>query len=135
SVDGSSGDSAEIDFAAAPAADWQPFDPALEPAPGGTEHKIEFSATEEVIEVSPGVTQEMWLFNGQFPGPVLRGKVGDIFTVTLTNDGKIGHSLDFHASKVAWNDEMRTIAPGESLVYQFEAKHAGMWMYHCGTAP
>src|SRR3546814_20492112 len=30
---------------------------------------------------------------------------------------------------------MRTIAPGESLVYQFEAKHAGMWMYHCGTAP
>jgi nitrite reductase (NO-forming) len=47
----------------------------------------------------------------------------------------IGHSIDFHASKVAWNDEMRTIAPGESLVYQFEAKHAGIWMYHCGTAP
>src|SRR3546814_14890730 len=39
------------------------------------------------------------------------------------------------ASKVAWNDEMRTLQPGESLVYQFQAKHAGMWMYHCGTAP
>ncbi|HEX6424665.1 MAG TPA: multicopper oxidase domain-containing protein, partial [Acidimicrobiales bacterium] len=34
-----------------------------------------------------------------------------------------------------WNDEMRTIEPGESLVYQFEAKHAGVFMYHCGTAP
>jgi nitrite reductase (NO-forming) len=30
---------------------------------------------------------------------------------------------------------MRTIQPGESLVYQFEAKHAGLFMYHCGTAP
>src|SRR3546814_6404833 len=75
------------------------------------------------------------MFNDQFPGPVLRGHIGDIFTITLVNDGTLGHSLDFHASKVAWNDEMRTIAPGESLVYQFEAKHAGMWMYHCGTAP
>src|SRR3546814_10182482 len=66
------------------------------------------------------------MFNDQFPGPVLRGHIGDIFTVTLVNDGTLGHSLDFHASKVAWNDEMRTIAPGESLVYQFAAKHAGM---------
>jgi nitrite reductase (NO-forming) len=96
---------------------------------------VTFHATETVKEVAPGVTQELWLFNDQFPGPVLRGKVGDVFTVTLVNDGKLGHSLDFHASKVAWNDEMRTLQPGESLVYQFEAKHAGMWMYHCGTAP
>lgn len=128
-------DSAVIDFAAAPGEDWQPYDPKLEPAPGGTEHAIEFSMTEEVMEVAPGVTQEVWVFNGQFPGPTLRGKVGDVFTVTLTNDGEMGHSLDFHASKVAWDDEMRTLQPGESLVYQFQAKHAGVWMYHCGTAP
>ena len=76
-----------------------------------------------------------WAFNDKVPGPALRGKVGDMFTVTLVNDGKLGHSIDFHASKVAWNDEMRTIQPGESLVYQFEAKHAGVFMYHCGTAP
>lgn len=126
---------AEIDFAAEPGSDWEPFDPALQPAPGGTNHEIALSAEETVIEVAPGVTQELWTFNQQFPGPVIRGKVGDIFTVTLTNNGKMGHSIDFHASKVAWNDEMRTIQPGESLVYQFEAKHAGMWMYHCGTAP
>src|SRR3546814_5621161 len=62
------------------------------------------------------------MFNDQFPGPVLRGHIGDIFTITLVNDGTLGHSLDFHASKVAWNDEMRTIAPGESLVYQFRSE-------------
>jgi len=126
---------AAIDFAAAPEPDWQAFDPALAPAPGGTEHAVTFVADEVVMEVAPGVTQEMWVFNDVFPGPVLRGKVGDIFTVTLVNEGAMGHSIDFHASKVAWNDEMRTIQPGESLVYQFEAKHAGIWMYHCGTSP
>jgi nitrite reductase (NO-forming) len=30
---------------------------------------------------------------------------------------------------------MRTIEPGESLVYQFQGKHAGAFMYHCGTDP
>lgn len=128
-------DAARIDFAAAPEADWEPFDPTLEPAPGGTEHEVTWSMTEEVMEIAPGVTQEVWTFDGQVPGPTLRGKVGDIFTVTIVNDGEMGHSLDFHASKVAWDDEMRTIQPGESLVYQFEAKHAGAFMYHCGTAP
>ena len=93
------------------------------------------TATEVVKEVAPGVTQMLWTFNDQVPGPVLRGKVGDVFTVTLVNKGTLGHSIDFHASKVAWNDEMRTIQPGESLVYQFKAEYAGIFMYHCGTAP
>jgi nitrite reductase (NO-forming) len=135
SATGETATGAAIDFNAEPASDWKPFDPVLAPAPGATEHKIAMSAEETVLEVAPGVTQEAWTFNQQMPGPVLRGKVGDLFTVTLTNNGKMGHSLDFHASKVAWNDEMRTIEPGESLVYQFEAKHAGIFMYHCGTAP
>ena len=126
---------AEIDFNAKPGVDWKPFDPTLQPAPGGTEHQIEWDLTEKQMEIAPGVMQEVWTFNDQVPGPTLRGKVGDIFTVTITNKGKMGHSLDFHASKVAWDDEMRTIQPGESLVYQFEAKHAGAFMYHCGTAP
>ena len=126
---------ATIDPAATPAPDWKPYDPAIQPAPGGTEHAITMTATEVEREVAPGVKQLLWTFNGQVPGPVLRGKVGDVFTVTLRNDGTIGHSIDFHASQVAWNDEMRTIQPGESLVYQFKAEYAGIFMYHCGTAP
>jgi nitrite reductase (NO-forming) len=66
-------DSATIDFAAAPDPDWQPYDPALAPAPGGTEHEITLVADEVVMEVAPGVTQEMWVFGDSFPGPVLRG--------------------------------------------------------------
>jgi nitrite reductase (NO-forming) len=30
---------------------------------------------------------------------------------------------------------MRSIAPGEDLVYEFTTDYAGVWMYHCGTDP
>lgn len=129
---------AKIDPAATPGPNWKRRDPLAPAATTGTTgvtHRITLDAVESVIEIAPGVTQELWTFNGQAPGPVLRGKVGDTFEVTLTNKGKLGHSIDFHASKVAWNDEMRTLKPGESLVYKFEAKHSGIYMYHCGTAP
>jgi FtsP/CotA-like multicopper oxidase with cupredoxin domain len=68
-------------------------------------------------------------------GPVLRGKIGDRFEITLVNDGTIGHSIDFHAGMLAPDRPMRTIQPGESLTYTFTAVHAGIWMYHCSTMP
>lgn len=126
---------AQIDPNASPPEGWEPRDPVAPATPSGTVHEFTLVATEEIVEVAPGVTQEMWLFGGEFPGPVIRGKVGDTFRITLVNEGRIGHSIDFHASKVAWDKEMRTINTGESLVYEFEAKHAGVFMYHCGTAP
>jgi nitrite reductase (NO-forming) len=131
----SKGKNATIDWNAMPKANWHAFDPTLQPAQGATVHNVEFHATEKVVEVAPGVKQQMWTFNDQVPGPTLRGHVGDVFNVTLTNDGKMGHSIDFHASKVAPNVAMRTLNPGESLVYQFKADYAGIFMYHCGTAP
>jgi nitrite reductase (NO-forming) len=126
---------AKVDPNATPGPGWARRDPVLAPAQGGTLHQVTLEATEKQIEVAPGVTQQLWTFNNQTPGPVLRGKVGDVFEITLVNKGTLGHSIDFHASKVAWNDEMRTLQPGESLVYRFEAKYAGIFMYHCGTAP
>jgi nitrite reductase (NO-forming) len=126
---------AKIDAAAMPAHEWIGRSPILPAASGRKIHEVSFDAMESIIEVAPGVTQEMWTFNGTAPGPVLRGEIGDTFRITLTNKGKMGHSIDFHASKVAWSDEMRTIQPGESLIYEFKAQFAGAFMYHCGTAP
>ena len=132
---GTATDSAVIDGTAMPPDGWAGRDPVLQPALTGTVHEIAFDAVEAEVEVAPGVTQLMWTFNGTVPGPTLHGKIGDTFRITLTNKGTMGHSIDFHASKVAWSDEMRTIQPGESLVYEFQADYAGAYMYHCGTAP
>ncbi len=126
---------AEIDFAAKPADDFVARDPILPPASSETVHNITIRATEVEGEIAPGVSQMLWTFDDLVPGPVYRGKIGDQFNFTLVNEGSIAHSIDFHASKVAWNDEMRSIEPGESLEYNFEAKHAGIYMYHCGTPP
>ncbi|MCJ7671453.1 MAG: multicopper oxidase domain-containing protein, partial [Acidimicrobiia bacterium] len=125
----------KIDFAADPPEGFEARDPNAPVAEPGTVHQITMHMTETVLEIAPGVKQEMWTFDKQVPGPMLRGKVGDTFEITIVNDGKIGHSIDFHSSKVAWNVEMRTIEPGEELLYTYVAKKAGIFMYHCGSAP
>ena len=48
-------DDAKIDFTATPAKDFKPRDAVLAPADGAKVHNITLSATEEVIEVSPGL--------------------------------------------------------------------------------
>ncbi|MFP8939985.1 multicopper oxidase domain-containing protein [Streptomyces fenghuangensis] len=127
------------------------FDPMAEPAPGFTArdaalppasgdsgprvHRRTLTVRETVREVAPGVRQTLWTFGGTAPGPVLRGRVGDTFEITLVNDGSIGHSIDFHAGALAPDKPMRTIAPGESLTYRFTAERSGVWMYHCSTMP
>lgn len=98
-------------------------------------HRHTITVTEVPLEVAPGIWQTRWTFNGESVGPTLRGKVGDVFEITFVNEGTMGHSIDFHASNLAPDVPMRTIAPGESLVYEFTAERAGIWMYHCGTAP
>lgn len=123
------------DFSQAPAEDWTPRDPHLPPAPEGDLHEITIRASHVEKTIAPGVTQQVWTYNGDVPGPTIRGKVGDTFRITLINDGEMAHSIDFHASKVAPNVEMRTIQRGEELIYEFTATNAGVFMYHCGTAP
>ncbi len=126
---------AVIDAAAKPSAQWVARNPVLPAAANGTVHEITVDMTETLIEVAPGVTQMMWTFDNQVPGPIYRGNVGDTFRFTIVNKGKMGHSIDFHAGRVAWDDKMRTLNPGESLVYEYVAEFAGAYMYHCGTAP
>ncbi|MFA5882590.1 MAG: multicopper oxidase domain-containing protein [Acidimicrobiia bacterium] len=125
----------KINFATDPAADFRARDPKAPVVETGTVHRITLEATEKDLEIAPGVLQRMWTFGDTVPGPVLRGKVGDTFEITLVNKGSIQHSIDFHASKVAWNVEMRSIDPGQSLVYTFVAQKSGIFMYHCGTPP
>ncbi|GAA1796580.1 multicopper oxidase domain-containing protein [Actinomadura chokoriensis] len=126
---------AKIDPAAKPGDGWKPYDPTAPVNDGKDVHEATFTVTEKELEVAPGVKQTRWTYNGTAPGPVLRGSVGDTFRIKLVNKGSMGHSIDFHASKVAPNVQMRTIKPGETLVYEFTAQFAGIFTYHCGSDP
>lgn len=112
-----------------------PVPAELPPLTDATEHAYTFTVTESSQDLGGGVTRPLWTYNGGAPGPILHGRIGDTFTITLVNDGSMGHSIDFHAGELAPNEPMRTIEPGESLVYTFTATRAGIWMYHCSTMP
>ncbi|HZK04594.1 MAG TPA: multicopper oxidase domain-containing protein [Actinomycetaceae bacterium] len=129
------GSAAVPDLQGIPGSGWEPRDPVLPPLTETTEHHVTLEVTEQVVEVAPGVAQSRWTFGGSAPGPVLRGRIGDSFVITLVNEGTIGHSIDFHAGALAPDQPMRTIQPGETLVYRFTATRAGIWMYHCSTMP
>ena len=132
----SSGDA--IDLMGEPGDRFTPYDPVLPPLPasdGPITHREHLVVQDTEVEIAPGVTQTLWTYNQTAPGPVLHGRIGDRFEITLTNDGSIGHSIDFHAGALAPDQPMRTIAPGDSLTFAFTATRAGIWMYHCSTMP
>ncbi|OBB69429.1 multicopper oxidase domain-containing protein [Mycobacterium sp. 852014-50255_SCH5639931] len=120
-------------LSADPAPGFAARDATLPPA--AAPHRVTLPVAEIQREVSPGITQRLWTFGGTAPGPTLRGKVGDVFEITLVNDGSTGHSIDFHAGALAPDEPMRTIQPGQRLVYRFTATRAGIWLYHCSTMP
>jgi nitrite reductase (NO-forming) len=43
------------------------------------------------------------------------------------------HSMDFHAAMVAPQDKHRSIAPGQTIEFEFVLNYPGVFMYHCGT--
>ena len=116
---------------------YTPYDATAPAALAGETHDIDLVIEEKDMTVAPGFVQHVWTFGGTVPGPVIRVKVGDTIRIHLKNPAtsQLAHSVDFHASQVAWNDEMTSINPGEEKLYEWTADYAGVWMYHCGTAP
>src|SRR5262249_7629393 len=138
SADDHGGPPPETDVKADPNAPaYTPYEAAAPAALSGTTHDIDLVTEEKAMTVAPGFVQHVWTFNGTVPGPVIRVHVGDTVRIHLKNptSSQMAHSVDFHSSLVAWNDEMASINPGEEKLYEWKAEYAGVWMYHCGTAP
>jgi nitrite reductase (NO-forming) len=87
------------------------------------------------IEIAPGIKYAAWGFEGGAPGPVVHVKQGQTVQMTLTNDGAIPHSIDFHAARIAPNKAFTDVMPGKSFTFSFKANDPGVFMYHCGTKP
>lgn len=123
---------------AKPGKDFAPYKAELAPLAASASpvtHELTLTVRDEKKEVAPGITQTLWTYNDTAPGPILHGRVGDRFVITLENRSSMGHSIDFHAGSLAPDKPMRTIGPGETLTYAFTATRAGIWMYHCSTMP
>jgi len=114
----------------------------LDPAPV---KEIRLDTTHKIIEIAPGVKFSAWTFGDQVPGPVVRVRQGDRVKFSMTNrsDEKapgvsftavpMMHSMDFHAAMVSPGDKYRSIAPGQTISFEFTPNYPGVFMYHCGT--
>ena len=114
----------------------------LDPAPVKT---IQIDTTHKVIEIAPGVRFSAWTFGDQVPGPTIRARVGDKIRFSMTNRSDepvkgypvfaapMMHSMDFHAAMVSPQDKYRSIAPGQTIAFEFTLNYPGIFMYHCGT--
>jgi nitrite reductase (NO-forming) len=114
----------------------------LDPAPVKT---IQLDTTHKIIDLAPGVKFSAWTFGDQVPGPTVRARVGDKIRFSMTNRSDepvpgvqmiaapMMHSMDFHAAMVSPQDKYRSVAPGQTITFEFTLNYPGMFMYHCGT--
>ena len=68
------------------------------------------------------------------PGPILRGRVGDVARITLTNlkDNKNTHNIDFHSvTGQGGGASALTVVPGETKTIDVRLLYPGTFMYHC----
>ena len=125
-----------VDFGATRARTSPAYNASLVPATAAPIKEFRIPMTHDTIEISKGVRYIGWTFGGTVPGPVIRVRQGDLVRINLVNEAEgMPHSIDFHASKIPMDHAMKSIAPGDSLQFEFEATTAGVFMVHCGTAP
>ncbi len=99
---------------------------------------IEVEVREVVKRLSDGVDYTFWTFGGTVPGPMLRIREGDYVDFTLANHplNKLPHNIDLHAvTGQGGGAEGSFTAPGHKSTFSFRALNAGLFIYHCATAP
>jgi nitrite reductase (NO-forming) len=119
--------------------------PVLKPLDPSPVKEVRLDTINTVIDLAPGVKFSAWTFGGFAPGPTIRARVGDRIKFTMTNRSDepvpglqimgtpMMHSMDFHAAMVSPQDKYRSIAPGQTIEFEFTLNYPGMFMYHCGT--
>src|ERR687893_702782 len=100
----------------------------------------EIVAEDREIEVAPGVKYAAWTYNGRVPGPTLRAREGERLRITFVNGSEHPHTMHFHGIHPAEMDGVPgigagQIAPGSSVVYEFDALPFGVHLYHCHVRP
>lgn len=95
---------------------------------------VNLTTTEVIAEIAPGVTINYWTFDNAVPGPFIRGKVGDMMRLNITNDPTSlhPHNVDFHAVTGPGGGAAATIvAPGETKSLTVKLLNPGLYVYHC----
>ena len=115
--------------------------PNVPPATGRTAPAkviVELEVREVEMEISEGVKYTFWTFGGTVPGSFIRVRQGDTVEFHLKNhpDSKMPHNIDLHAVTGPGGGAASSFtAPGHASQFTFKTLNAGLYVYHCATAP
>ncbi len=99
---------------------------------------VELEVIEKVGRLADGVEYTFWTYGGSVPGKFIRVREGDTVEFYLLNDpnNKLPHNIDLHAVTGPGGGAAATFtAPGHKSRFTFKALNAGLYVYHCATAP
>jgi FtsP/CotA-like multicopper oxidase with cupredoxin domain len=113
------------------------------PSPGAAERRraggvreIRLEARELAWELAPGKVVKAMAYNGQIPGPEIRLNEGERVRIVLTNALAEPTTIHWHGVDVPNPMDgvpgvtQRPVQPGDTFVYEFEARPAGTRWYH-----
>ncbi|MDH5596489.1 MAG: multicopper oxidase family protein [Candidatus Peregrinibacteria bacterium] len=109
--------------------------PEAAPASGSV-REFDLTASESEILLPSGVSEKLFTYNGQSPGPVLRVKLGETLKINFKNQLPQDTTVHFHGVRVpnamdgvpGVNQE--PVEPGGSFTYEFTPKDAGTFWFH-----
>jgi len=99
---------------------------------------VDLEVVELEKEIAEGVTYTFWTFGGTVPGSFIRVRQGDTVEFHLKNhpDSKMPHNIDLHGVTGPGGGAASSFtAPGHESQFTFKALNAGLFVYHCATAP
>jgi nitrite reductase (NO-forming) len=99
---------------------------------------VELEVIEKEMPISEGVSYTFWTFGGTVPGSFIRVRQGDTVEFHLKNspDSKMPHNIDLHGVTGPGGGAASSFtAPGHQSQFTFKALNAGLYVYHCATAP
>jgi nitrite reductase (NO-forming) len=99
---------------------------------------VELEVVEKEMAISEGATYTFWTFGGTVPGSFIRVRQGDTVEFHLMNapDSKMPHNIDLHGVTGPGGGAASSFtAPGHRSRFTFKALNAGLYVYHCATAP
>lgn len=106
------------------------------PAPTGKVHELELVASPTTVPMLDGRALNVWAYNGQVPGPMIRVRVGDTLRVNFKNELPQPTTVHWHGIRLPNGMDgvpgvtQPAIPPGGSFVYEFTARDPGTFWYH-----
>ena len=106
----------------------------LEEIVGKSAYKININEGE--YQFVEGAKTRVYSYNGQIPGPLIKGDLGEVITVEVVNNLEEPTTIHWHGLILNNQNDgvpqvtQEPILPGEKYTYEIELRNPGLFWYH-----